>query len=318
MRIYLCNKSAVEFWRSGFIEDVSLLKRPRISTLAQCARSANDMRSIDISWLPIGETVDVLVPDTSFRCAPREFTYHVFSGKLPRNAFLAITDRVFMASPELCFAQAASTLALPKLVEFADELCGVYSMQPDCEPGFFTRSKPLTTIAQLQRFVETMPRVPGLAIARRALRFAVEKSASPAETKLEMLLCLPRMLGGGAFGQPIMNYELRLPPKAASMAGKRTYRCDLAWPDRNVAVEYNSMRYHTSNAQVTADDIRKNILEYCGMQVIVAKRYHLYDYQGFADFEAQLARALGARMRPLSKKQRKARVLLRKELLATS
>ena len=315
MRVYLCDKSACEFWRSGFIEDVSVLKRTRASALVHCARSAEVIRSIDTSWLPVGETVHILVPDASCRCVRSPFAFHVFSGKLPRNAFLAISDQVFMASPEFCFVQAAANLTLPRLIEFGDELCGVYSMRPNGEEGFFTRSKPLTTVAQLQRFVDVMPRVPGLAIARRALRFIVDGSASPAETKLEMFTSLPRLLGGGAFEQPAMNYELRLPPKAANMAKKRMYRCDLAWPDRNVAVEYNSMRYHTSNAQVTADDIRKNILEYCGMHVIVAKPYHLYDYRGFADFETQLAKALGVRLRPLTARQREARVQLRKELL---
>ena len=317
MRIFICDKSATEFWRSGFIEDAALLERPRISTPTRYARKASDIRAINTSWLPLGdERVHVMVPNASDRSAPEEFAYHVFSGKLPRNSFVAIDERILIASPELCFVQAASRLSLPRLIEYADELCGVYSLRSDCEAGLFTRSKTLTSVDQLRRFTEKMPRVPGLAVARRALRFAVDGSASPAETKLEMLTCLARALGGGAFEQPVMNYELQLPVKAARMAGKRTYRCDLAWPESNVAVEYNSMRYHTDNAQVTADDIRKNILEYCGMRVIVAKPYHLYNYQGFADFEVQLARALGMRLRPLTKKQREARVKLRKELLA--
>ena len=124
------------------------------------------------------------------------------------------------------------------------------------------------------------------------------------ETALALILTLPVRYGGYSIPQPVMN--MLVPVKAGQGRGadKHYYRCDLAWPDRGVAVEYDS------------DAKRRNSLSYLGYRVITVGRQQMKSEAALNMVAVQIAKQLGVRLRPRSQNWAESRKRLREELLS--
>jgi very-short-patch-repair endonuclease len=89
---------------------------------------------------------------------------------------------------------------------------------------------------------------------RRSAPGAVASSGSAAEVRLERLLVrsgLPR---------PVRQHPI-------THEG-RTIRVDLAYPDRRLAIEFDSVRWHTGRARLENDADRRNLLRSAGWQLV--------------------------------------------------
>ena len=137
-----------------------------------------------------------------------------------------------------------------------------------------------------------------MGIVARMLPHVVDGSASPMETALIMLLCLPGRLGGFGLPKPEVNRPLPLPDEARLASGHAHCVPDLLWPEQRVAVEYDGADYHSSEGQVTRDLRRRNILATLGLSVIVVRKEQVQDYLEFEHLARSIARLLGARVRP--------------------
>ena len=185
-----------------------------------------------------------------------------------------------VSSPEFSFLQMADRLPLVKLIELGYELCGTYSLPTEADPepperGFYYR-KPLSSTGKLNAFVARMPGARGRKKAIRALRYLIDGSASPMETKLSILLTLPYLLGGFGLFMPELNSRI-IPAKTAKRASSKAhYVCDLFWPDYNLAVEYDSDQHHTGSAQIAEDSKKRNALNVMGITVITVTKQQLY------------------------------------------
>lgn len=139
-----------------------------------------------------------------------------------------------VCSPEFTFVQAAAICELPKFIEIGYELCGTY----DLSGGGYRECAPLTTVERLTAFAGAADGVHGVRKARRALRYVAERSASPRETVLTMLLCLPYGLGGYGIEMPLLNHRVDVVGDALKMTSKKYCVCDLFWPKANLVIEY--------------------------------------------------------------------------------
>ena len=106
---------------------------------------------------------------------------------LPPRCLLGISRRARLCSPEFCFLQMARSLNLIDLIELGFELCGSYSLPAHGGDGHFER-EPLTTQESIRATIDRLPGAHSSDLARRALNYVLDGSASPAETKLCMLL----------------------------------------------------------------------------------------------------------------------------------
>ena len=104
----------------------------------------------------------------------------------------------------------------------------------------------------------------------------MEGSASPRETALAMLLCLPPCRGGYGFSKPQMNYPC-LRPGSAKAHGVRQFYCDLFWPSWNLAVEYDSKAHHSDERKIVEDQTRSTILTSLGISVISLRAQQVDD-----------------------------------------
>jgi len=216
----------------------------------------------------------------STRWASKAMKQHVFAGKTPEGCFICIEETFFVSSPEFCFLQMASVFPLSGLIELGYELCGTYSKPVAWatdipERGFYIR-EPLTSKKKLETFCDRMPGIKGRRKALRALRYILGGAASPMETKVSMLLTLPYMLGGFGFELPELNKRITLSKNARKYFDKDYYVCDLYWPEKKIAVEYDSDQQHTGSERIASDSKRRNALSTSGINVVSITKQQLY------------------------------------------
>ena len=295
MRLFIGHESALHFWQSAWSDSLDLDAQSPVRSLRYAANSAQDVQEFPLEKAGFRDgQIDILVPEANLRCTSLIHKAHVWSGPLAPGSFFEVRPGVYVASPEFAFLQMASILDLPHLVKLGDELCSSYRGD-DYDVRGFMQVKPRTSVASLARYIDKMAGCKGAKAARYALRFVVGNAASPMETALVMLLCLPKRYGGYGLPLPEMNGVIDLNERAADMVGKRYFRCDLLWARFRVAIEYDSDMFHTGKEKIANDSVRRNVLGFMGINVITVTRSQLYSASGMQSIAEQLAKAMRKR-----------------------
>ncbi|WP_139651126.1 hypothetical protein [Raoultibacter phocaeensis] len=160
----------------------------------------------------------------------------------------------------------ASRLSLIELIQLGFELCGIYDLLSEGDD--IPRCAPLTTVAKLISSIENMPHAACRKKALRAVRYIVENSASPKETELVMLLCLPYKLGGYGIKAPLLNHRIKVTKTGKRFTSNDFFEVDLYWPESRLIGEYDSDKYHKGERKKTKDTARRNALEAMGYTVV--------------------------------------------------
>lgn len=296
MNLFIAYDSALEYWRAHPLVSAPA-RSSRALKLTAALTSAREIAQLDCARYGItARPLHVLTADRSARNTSVQVVRHLAVAPLPGGAFVKIADGLFVASPELSFFHQANVLPLPKLVELGDELCGFYRIDPSVSSGF-VKAQPLTTATKLKAFAERMGSANGAAFARKALRYVVDRSASPRETNTATLLCLPHALGGYGFELPQMNREITVKECTPLGTVSRQLYCDLYWPTRKVAIEYDSDEHHAESSQIAHDSKRRSNLELGNVSVITLTNGQLKSVREFDDVARLLAKRLGIRLR---------------------
>lgn len=307
----LSHISALEYWRSvrvgsrsfRAVEDAgALLKEPpKKGTLAEPGPW----------WL--SRPLHVIVGNSSARRSSSEVVSHVQGSPLPAGSVLDTLNGFCVCSPELCFLQMASALTLPKLIELGFELCGTY----DTSNGDIRACMPLTSVDKLVAFVEHAGSAYGKTAARRALRNIADGSASPRETILTMLLCLPYAQGGYGIEMPRLNYRIELGRREQRIAGRTYLVGDLYWPAARLDVEYDG-GLHVDAERVSKDSMRRDALVSMSITVLTVTSWQLNDGGEMNGIAHAIAARVGKQLRYKDPKFTQANRALRKELLGRS
>ena len=312
MKLVLSHSSALDFirenrWRRGELPPAS------IRVLSDCASSLKEVESIFIPAFDQSEPrLEILVGNAADAMKSKQHVCRVLKFPPISGMFCKIAKNAYVASPEMVFVQMATRLSFLELIQLGMELCGTYAPNPYGKR--FDERPPVTSKKRLENFCERVRGMRGAAIARKALRWVVDGSNSPAETALVLFLCLPVRLGGYGFEYPDMNPTTPLGKRASKMAEYPTMRCDLHWVEKHVVVEYDSDQEHLSSQSAANDARRRNVLGYKNINVITVRKPMLYTPRSFDDVVRQLAKALGRRLRPRDLEFTAARSELRFEL----
>lgn len=207
----------------------------------------------------------VLVADAASRGKSQLVRSHVCAAAYPPGSFRRLTHDLYVSSPELCFLQLAPSLSFGRLALLGMELCGGYALDADDSEGF-RRREPLSTAAALRRVSQRFSGVKGAKPARLAARFLVDGALSPMEAAVVLLLCAPTSRGGYGLAPPVLNAEVRLTRSSARWPGSRF--CDLYWPARRLAIEYDSNRFHVGADRIARDASRRAQLAREGITVL--------------------------------------------------
>ena len=295
MKMVIGHNAAVDYWRTHDLEETSL---SNATSLRDSASTWSQVDEVNLYRLGFDTSfVELLtVPRNSGHKGDR-FSCASWEGALPRHALREVMPGILVASPEFCFVLMASRLSLLQLIAYGMELCGIYALRT--ANGTATRydRKPLTTVRKLTQFVGRCEGHGGVKAARRALQYVLDGSASPMETACEMMVCLPFKLGGYGLPKPLMNGGVSLSAKARAMARKRENRCDLYWPEHNLAFEYDSEYSHGTSRLRAADVKRSNILEFDGKTVVTATWWSVDDVAEFENLMVMLAKHMKLKLR---------------------
>jgi very-short-patch-repair endonuclease len=296
MSIFLSHSSALEYWRKHRVMTEDNVGRPKKYSLPDKPPATESVRQTGLS-LP----VHIMISNPKARRISQVMKQHICTDEAPAGCFVKAAEGLWVSSPESCFIQMAGVLSLAKLIELGYEICGLYSIptadDTDLpERGFYYRN-PLTSVKKLNAFIARVPGIRGNQKAKRAIRYLLDNSASPMETKLSILLTLPYLLGGYGLIAPELNNRIIPSKTARKFTSKTSYSCDLFWPEYNLAVEYDSAQHHSGSEQINSDAKKKNSLTLMGITVITVTKQQLHNTVEFEKVAIILANCLGKRLK---------------------
>lgn len=317
MKMYIGYTTAAYAWLMSRVSGKELAGLVHADALNCCAATADQVRGVDVSPLEVeGLPIHVMVPEPGMRSLPERFVYHVCSLRFPEDAFVDVGGGLRLASPELCFLQMGTFMTLAEQIKLGNALCAIHSYAVEPDGNFAKRESPLTTIAKLRAFALAATRMKGRTQTLRALDFVVERAASPMENVLEMLLCLPKKLGGYGLPRARLNYPVPLSKEASRIVEQSRCYCDLCWPEQKIDVEYDSDWSHTGSSRIAKDSRRRNALQMMGYQVNVIGRIQFEDVYGFDNEVRAIAKALGVRFTETTSAQMQKKIELRKRIIS--
>lgn len=224
---------------------------------------------------------------------------HRHRGILPPSSLVALGKGLFVSSPELCMVQLASELTPVDLAVLVMELCGSYRMG---QSGTLYGEPLLTDIATLQGFIQSCRdakrmNLHGVKRLDAVLGHIAAGSASPRETAVCLLLCLPTVWGGYGLPWPQVNYPLPVHASHLETLGRKSYRFDLCWPESKVALEYDSSEFHSDAVRLALDAEKRTTAQKLGYTVVSLTNGQLRNVDAMDELAAFLSAKLGRRFR---------------------
>ena len=308
MDIVLSHISALRFW----------LSRPACSVRLRYADPI-----LPVSALPKGKAAELAVyggvPVHVLCAGPIKggvrngAIYHTWQGDLPAGSVARIAPGLCVCSPELSFLQMAQTLDEVSQIRLGFELCGSYSLDARADGGFFKRSS-LTAPEKLGALCAIAQGRHGVKRAKTAAQRVITGSASPAETRLAMMLSMPCRVGGAGLPSPVLNHRISLSSYQQRLLQRRYFLCDLYWPEKQLAVEYDSDSFHIGPDRIAKDAQRRNALEHLDVKVITATSQTCRDPQQLNAISRMIARRLDHAIRPRCRDYERKQHMLRANL----
>lgn len=213
---------------------------------------------------------------------------------LPQEAFLSMGRGMLMASPEYCFLYFANVLSYEKLVELGNDLCSIYVIDKKAKTGQ-SSSHSICSADELEEFVEKVRNFKGVKNARAAIKFVVDKSKSPRESKLAAIMFIPVKRGGYGLPKGLMNFRISLSKDGVALAKCKFLSGDIVWLDQKLVVEYDSDLTHLESNQHAFDKARVNALNQSGYRVITITKKTLSSLNDLDEMADTIRKALGLR-----------------------
>lgn len=313
MSVCIFGESALEFMRSSGRLAPGFLDRPRTQKLDGCGISPKAMFTDDMERLGVKtRPVHILVSKESGARSRDDIVCHRSAAELPPRSLIYVNRDVLVTSPALTFLHLATVdlhkkrqRTVEELAMIGLELCGTYLLD-DSWDGLTNTAKPLTSVEQITRVLDAMPGAPGVVLAREALVLVGDGSNSPMESVLCALLTWPRRLGGYALGPVSLNHRV-------STADGDRY-VDVAFPGHKVGLEYKGRKFHAIE-QAGRDDRRQNKLVGSGWTILNVWYEDIVKEHLYNQLVADVARAMGIRLRIRSGSFDARRNVLRMQLI---
>lgn len=333
MRLYLAPQPSLDLIRylrstsgDAGLEGAAVRKKA-LNDAINTQRGIDELDNTAQRWLKhVGRPIQAFVATRSKGTSTKGLVTHVLSEPVPNGVFLDIGHGVCICTPQFTFMQMAPQVDLVDAVGIGMELCGAYSkwrLEPDKmgDPYYFEHTEsrqstydlpPVLKAKRIDAFIERMAGWRGAVAARAAARWVVNSSASPMETAVYLLLCLPKRLGGYGLPRPTLNPKLIV----RNPDGTKERYPDLFWSGANVDVEYNSDETHSGEWSRYRDSKREVELTVANVRVLPLTRPQLMNVDEFDAFARGLQRMLGVRARGNDPRWEYRRAELRRKLLA--
>lgn len=176
----------------------------------------------------------------------------------------------------------------------ATEFAGYYRL-PTVLRDTQYQLKPLVTLENQHAFLGTHPNLYGASRVREALGLAFDRSASPMESALALMLSLPVEAGGFGLPKPELNKKVPTEQFESMWDGGPVITPDLLWEECKVAVEYESDEFHgrLGAGKADVDAVRANVLTAMGYAVFRATKGTARSISATGCLAQQVAQAMG-------------------------
>lgn len=176
----------------------------------------------------------------------------------------------------------------------ATEFAGFYRL-PTALHDTLYREKPLVTLQDQYAFLGANSNLYGVSRIRRALALSFDRSASPMESALALMLSLPVEFGGFGLPKPELNKSVPTKQFASMWDGGPFITPDLQWEDYKVAVEYESDEFHNrlGTSRADSDAVRANVLTAMGYAVFRATKGTIQSISNIMRLARQVAQTMG-------------------------
>ena len=238
----------------------------------------------------------------------------VWRWPIPNDAFVPDKKGRRFCTPEFTFLLLARLLDVKELALFGLELCGTYAIDANDSRGFVTCTVPETTVDKLRKFLDSCPGAPDHRKATSALKYIADRSASPMESVLVLLLCLPRRLGG--FGLPMPELNVSVDELKGLKNSRKGPIVDLIWRIALFSLEYDSDMFHTGADRIANDSRRRAILAELGIQSLSVTNEQIKDPVELERIAKLAAKALNKKFHKVSRDLRERNNSLREQLCA--
>lgn len=265
--VTLADITAMRLWaQDGLLDSLGW---PVSAAVDWSVSSARELREADLEGLGItyskDDPVHVIVDAPEHRIQSAKVVSHVWSGRLPAGSLYRLSPGVLVTSPAFCCLLRAARESVPRVAALEMECLGLYGCMPTSR-GFLDRG-PLLDTDQLRDYLADADGLPGVKKARASLRWAAERSRSPLETRVTIILTLPRRLGGYGLPSPELNVRIYPTVEELPISQFPVYEVDLAWVGKRVVVECDSYANHLSPWQLDHDAKKRNSLKAMGWKV---------------------------------------------------
>lgn len=267
---FISNSSAFKLYR------IAQSKKLSIEKLNQKIIPSSEMRftekmlreaNIEPQILNCGK-LDILVASQNSIHNSEKLNFHCYQRKFPPGSFCKVDKRLYVSSPEFLFCQMSNEIPIEKLMLLGYELCGTYSLDNSSESGFVVNARALTSPAEIEKFIQQLkkctPNYRGIKKANRAVKYIKSGSASPKESRLSIILCAPRTLGGFGIANCVLNNPVKLSKSAKIICGQEFVKPDISIPKNKIAIEYDSDVFHNNDEQNRKDKKRIDALQHDG------------------------------------------------------
>lgn len=237
------------------------------------------------------------------------------------DEFIYIEPGLAVASPALCVVTGARG---------KDLIASAISIAKACSPYIIDKSfihigkRSLTSKAEVYRCTEQLQGSSSVILRSRAktvlntIPFVSENLYSPREIALQLLLCLPKRIGGFGLPVPTANKILPLNKKQRALCDRSYLLPDLLWENAALDVEYNGYEFHSSSAQIESDRTRKAALATMGFEVIEVDSLTLSSISETRKIATRIARRNGIELETRGPSFDEKHIMLRSRLLHPS
>lgn len=312
----ICGLSALDYWRKlqGAEFDASyedLWEGKRVARPGDTVYS----RSADLLVaLGLPAPLHLLADSPGNRRTSLFAVFHTYREPPLEKDLIEIGPNVFVCSPVLAIAQAASTISPAELDLLYLEFCGTYLLSP-ASPTGFVGAKPYLTKESL---FEAFQGESGYPACKKNKRLSVLESSSPnsnspAESACHAMLSLPRAYGGLGVPGIELNKTLLLDSESAAILGTDRIRPDFYIEDAATAGEYKSKAFHSSDNWAN-DSRRLDALESMGLHTFTLDAVRAKNLRDLTGLARTLCDRMGLRYTKPRKSEIEKRVSLHKSL----
>lgn len=216
MAIFIGHRTALAYWRThdrNWAQPISRAAPQENNSPYYAQMDTGILWKFGIDEKP----VSILVSCKANMRKSQNLSPRIWSGKHPSRSFYKIAQDLYISTPEATFLQLGKELSLIQLITIGYELCGSYGLSVQSSSGFLRR-EPRSNPRLIERYLEKREGIHGVKAAKRASSYLIKGSASPMESLLSMLLCLPPSLGGFGLPRPELNYPIETTREASRCA----------------------------------------------------------------------------------------------------